>query len=138
MENDIEVSNLSSLDLAFIGDAIFTFFIRKTILKNFCNKYKINDLSKKCSYFVSAKYQSYIIDYLIEKNLLTEEEINIYKLGRNHHSKSRAKNTSIVNYRKATGFESLIGYLYYNDKEKRLIDLSRIIEAIIVSEINNG
>ena len=135
MEKDIEVNNISSLEYAFIGDAVFTFFIRKTLLKKYTSKLKIDNISKKCSNYISAKFQAYLIDYLIDDNILNDKEIDIYKLGRNQHSKSRAKNTTIVNYRKATGFETLIGYLYLNNEIDRLKYLSKRIELKLDDDI---
>lgn len=122
MEKDI-----NSLKLAYVGDAIYSFLVRDYIIKNYQNNYKINDIHKIVSNIVCAKSQSEIIDFLINNNLLTEKEIEIYKESRNKHPHSKSKNSSIVEYRKATGFEAVIAYIYYND-EKRLKELFDIIK----------
>ena len=75
---------------------------------------------------MSAKSQSRILDYLIDNNILNEEEIDIVKRGRNYKRDSHPKNTDIVTYKMATGFESLIGYLYlenYIDRLNEIIDI---------------
>ena len=60
---------------------------------------------------------------MIDKEILTEDEIEIYKHARNSKSSTRSKNSSIIDYRKATGFEALLGYLYYKNDIKRLFDI---------------
>ena len=78
-------------------------------------------LHKKKSYLVNAKTQKELIESI--QDLLSEEEENIYRRGRNAKSYTTAKNASVGDYRKATGFEALLGYLYLDDKMDRVMYL---------------
>lgn len=123
------LQNEQVLKLAFVGDTIFDLFTRDLLNRKFVDKIKINELHKKNSELVCAKSQSKISDYLVNE-VLNEEEISFFKHARNAHSHSKSKNSSIVDYRKATGIEALLGLLFYKD-EKRLIELlDRIAEQI--------
>ncbi|MBR4313739.1 MAG: RNAase [Lachnospiraceae bacterium] len=121
--------NEQVLKLAFVGDTIFDLFTRDLLNRKFVDKIKINELHKKNSELVCAKSQSKISDFLVNE-VLDEEEISFFKHARNAHSHSKSKNSSIVEYRKATGLEALLGLLFYKD-EKRLIELlDKIAEQI--------
>jgi ribonuclease-3 family protein len=80
--------------------------------------YKVNTLNKMAITFVSAKAQSVIVETLIEK--MTEEELAVYKRGRNTKINSKSKNSDLKEYHNATGFEALIGYLYLTKCQERL------------------
>ena len=116
---------MENLVFAYLGDAVYELYIREHLIKEFKN---VNDLQKEAVKYVSAKAQSEVLSYLMEKNLLTEEEIDIVKKGRNAHSHS-SKTTDIITYKRSTGLECLIGYLYLNNKER----LEEIM-GVIVSE----
>lgn len=116
-----ELQNEQVLKLAFVGDTIFDLFTRDYLNRKFIDKIKINELHKKNSELVCAKSQSKISDYLVD-NVFNEGEISFFKHARNAHSHSKSKNSSIVEYRKATGLEAVIGLLFYVD-EKRLIEI---------------
>ena len=118
-----KVQNENALKLAFIGDTIFDLWTRNYLFLINKNKMKMNDIHKKNSDLVCAKSQANIVESLINDNFLTEEEVSIYKHGRNANSKTRSKNSSIIDYKKATGFECLIGYLYYSKKIDRMIEI---------------
>ena len=77
--------------------------------------------------FVTAKNQAKYINYFIDNNLLTDEEIDYAKRGRNASVYSHPKNTDIVTYKWATGFESLFGFLYLNHNNERINELFNII-----------
>ena len=123
-EKSDDILNENVLYLAFIGDAIFDTISRDYILKNYHNKYKIVDIHKQNIKIVCAASQSKIIDYLIDNNLINEKEIEIYKHGRNAHNSSKSKSSGIVAYRKATGFEVLLGYLFYEENIKRMLEIA--------------
>ncbi len=113
----------NGLTLAYIGDAIYELKIREYLLTQ--NYTKVNDLHKHAIRYTSAISQAQIIDYLMQS--LTEEEIEYYKRGRNTGGTHKPKNASLNDYRKATGFEALIGYLYLIknlDRMDELIDKS--------------
>ena len=116
-ENDIRT--FSPLTLAYIGDGIYDVVIR-TILVEEGNQ-AVNSLHKKASSMVKAEAQSEMILALQEE--LTSQEMSIFKRGRNAKSNSAAKNASIGDYRKATGFEAIMGYLYLTSQTDRMIEL---------------
>ena len=121
---EYDLQNDSILNLAYIGDAIFDFLSRDYVIKKYCKVLKINEINEKNVFFVKASNQAYIVDILKDNNFLTDDEILIYKRGRNAHTKKRIKSASMVDYRKATGFESIIGYLYYNKKFSRIYEIT--------------
>ena len=108
---------MSPLVLAYLGDTVYESYIREYLITKNINK-KVNDLHKTAIKYVKAKAQATIIHELEDE--LTEEETRIYKRGRNQKSHTKAKNADIVDYKCATGFESLIGYLYLSKDIERL------------------
>ncbi|MBO6119112.1 MAG: RNAase [Lachnospiraceae bacterium] len=124
-----EPQNEQVLKLAYVGDTIFDLFTRDYLNRKFADKIKINELHKKNSELVCAKTQSKLSDYLVD-NVFTEEEINFFKHARNAHSHSKSKNSSIVEYRKATGLEAVLGLLYYQNEERLIEILNAIISEI--------
>lgn len=115
-----EVKKLNPLQLALIGDAVFEVFIRtKILLSN--TELSAHKIHLRAINYVKAHGQSIAIKMLEEE--LSEEEKNIYKRGRNAKSATVPKNADIREYRAATGFEALIGYLYLTDKKERLEEI---------------
>lgn len=112
--------------LALLGDAVFSLYVREELLKHGINNPNI--LQKKSIDYVSAKSQAKILEELINNNILTDEEIDIVKRGRNNKKENHPKNTDIITYKLSTGFETLIGDLYINNKE-RLKELLQNIEV---------
>lgn len=112
---------LNGLTLAYIGDAAYEVYIRDYLLTQ--GYTKPNQLHRLATQFVSAKAQCYLMQEMITANILTEEEIVIFKRGRNAHSHTSAKNADITTYRIATGFESLIGILHLTNQRQRLDEL---------------
>lgn len=112
--------------LALLGDAVFSLYVREELLKQGINNPNI--LQKKSIDYVSAKSQAKLLEGLINKDILTEEEINIVKRGRNNKKENHPKNTDIITYKLSTGFESLLGDLYINNKE-RLKEILQNIEV---------
>ena len=119
---EVDIREYSPLTLAYIGDSIYDLVV-KTLVINEGNK-PVQKLHAETSSFVQASAQSKMMRVLQER--LTEEEHAVYKRGRNAKSVSPAKNQSITDYRRATGFEALMGYLYLKKDMKRLIDLVKI------------
>lgn len=115
--NENKLITMSPLVLAYLGDTVYESYIREYLITKNINK-KVNDLHKTAIKYVKAKAQATIIHEL--ENELTEEETRIYKRGRNQKSHTKAKNADIVDYKCATGFESLIGYLYLSKDIERL------------------
>jgi ribonuclease III family protein len=112
-----EARQLNPLVLAFIGDAIYEVFIR-TYLVDQNRDMSVHKLHVRAISFVKAHAQSEFMKMLEEK--LTEEEITIFKRGRNSKSGTVPKNADLQEYRSATGFEALIGYLYITEQTERL------------------
>lgn len=106
---------MNSLVLAYLGDAVYELYVREYLIK--CGFCKVKDLQKKAVEYVSAVSQVSILNKLIDSGFLSEEEIEIVKRGRNAHSHQN-KSTDIITYKKATGFETLLGELYLNNKER--------------------
>ncbi len=113
---------LNPLVLAYIGDAVYEVYVRVYIAKK--GEIKTNTLHKASISFVSAHAQSDILEEI--EDSLTEEELNIVRRGRNAHSNTIPKNASIADYKKATAFEALIGYLFLKNDIKRLEEIIKI------------
>ena len=113
---------LNPLVLAYIGDAVYELYVRMYISKN--GALKTNALHKASIGFVCAKAQANILDKIEEK--LSEEELNIVRRGRNANSNTIPKNASVADYKKATAFEALIGYLFLKNDIKRLEEIIRV------------
>ena len=110
-----DVRAYSPLTLAYIGDGIYELVIRSIVVER-ANR-SANDLHKKTTRYVKAPAQSAMIEEL------TEEEEAVYRRGRNAKSYTTAKNASVADYRRATGFEALMGYLYLTGQTDRMLEL---------------
>lgn len=124
---EIDIRTYSPLTLAYIGDAIYDLVIRTIVVER--GNTSANRLHRKTVNYVNARVQSQMIEVLMDE--LTEEERGIYKRGRNAKSYTTAKNASVMEYRRATGFEALCGYLYLTGKQERMLALvKRAIELV--------
>ena len=112
----------SANTLAYIGDGFYELVIRSLVIKN--KNRKAGDLHKKTSSLVKAEAQAKILDAVIDE--LTEEEKDVYHRGRNAKSPTMSKNASVHDYRIATGFEALMGYLYISGRTKRAFEIIKI------------
>ncbi len=130
-EQDYRTCN--SLTLAYIGDCIFDLVIRTVVIYH--SKKAVNDLHKKATKFVKAESQALMIQGILEEDVLTEEEKGVYKRGRNTKSHTSAKNASVAAYRKATGFEALLGYLYITNQMDRILELTHIGLKYVEAEL---
>ncbi len=115
----ININEYSPLTLAFLGDAVYELFIRSNLTKD--TNTSANVLHKRAVLYVKASAQCMAYDKI--EPMLTEEEIRIFKRGRNSKVNTKAKNADLAEYKKATGFETLIGYLYIKGDNKRLYEL---------------
>jgi ribonuclease-3 family protein len=116
---DVDIRTYSPLTLAYIGDGVFDLVIRSVVVGK--GNTRANQLHQRTSRIVKAHTQAEIIGYL--EGQLTEEEADIYRRGRNAKSPTMAKNATMSDYRKATGLEALVGYLYLTDRFERLVEL---------------
>ncbi len=110
----------NGLTLAYIGDAYYELQIREYLLNNKFTK--VNDLHQNAIKFTSAVNQAKAARVLIEE-FYTEAEKQIFKRGRNQNSSHKPKNADVVTYNVATGFETVIGYLYLNGEIERVNEL---------------
>ena len=117
---DRDLRTYSPLTLAYIGDGVYELVIRTILVKK--GNCPVNQLHKRASNLVKAGTQSHMMEIL--EPLLTEEEKSVYRRGRNAHSATMAKHATMADYRRATGFEALMGYLYLKE------DFSRILELV--------
>lgn len=111
----------SPLTLAYIGDAVYELVIRTIIVER--GNAPVNKLHKRSAALVKAPAQAAMI--LALEPMLSEEELHIFKRGRNAKSYTSAKNATMIDYRTATGFEALIGYLYLEEKYERIVELMK-------------
>lgn len=118
----VDARAYSPLALAYMGDCVYELFIRTMLVT--ANNDKPNHYHKKASALVKAEAQANLIKKL--EPILTEEEHAVYKRGRNAKSFTTAKHATVIDYRMATGFEALIGYLYLKKDLKRIVDLIKI------------
>lgn len=116
---EVDMKAYSPLTLAYIGDAAYELVIRTMVVEK--GNRQASQLHRLTTSYVKAQAQAAMIEALEPE--LTEEELAIYKRGRNAKSYTSAKNASILDYRKATGLEALIGYLYLTGREERVLFL---------------
>lgn len=129
-KSELNMQQTSPLALAYIGDAIYEVYIRKVLIEN--PDLSVDKLHKKAVKYVKANAQANIV--LTLEAELTEEEWLIVKKGRNQKSKTVPKNSDIGDYRYATGFEALIGYLFCMKRYDRLMEVMKRAVEIIVEE----
>ncbi len=115
----VDIRTYSPLTLAYIGDGIFDLMIRTVVVGR--GNTSANQLHHKTSHIVKAHSQALMAEALTD--YLTQEEADVYRRGRNAKSHTMAKNATVSDYRSATGFEALMGYLYLTDQTERLLTL---------------
>ena len=114
-----EAQNLNALVLAYVGDAVQSLYVREKLARE--HDCKPSDLHKMATSVVNAHTQAIAAEALLET--LTEEERDVYLRGRNGKSHHKAKNQTGADYRKATGLEAVIGYLYLTGNTERIKEL---------------
>lgn len=116
---DMDLRTYSPLTLAYIGDGVYELIVRTVLVKR--GNCPVNRLHKQASSLVKAASQSAMMEVI--EPMLTEEEAGVYRRGRNAHSPTMAKHATMSDYRRATGFEALIGYLYLKEDFTRMTEL---------------
>jgi ribonuclease-3 family protein len=116
---EVDIRSYSPLALAWIGDAVYEVLIRTKVINH--GSMQVNKMHKKGSSLVKAGTQAELVKVLSEE--FTEEEEKVYKRGRNAKAVTSAKNATMIDYRMATGFEALVGYLYLTRQTDRLMQL---------------
>lgn len=117
------INTYSPLTLAYIGDCVFDMIVRTLVVED--GQKAANSLHKHTTHIVNAATQAALI-MSIHDDILTPEEQDMYRRGRNAKSYTKAKNQSVADYRKATGFEALCGYLYLKQDMPRLLEIIHI------------
>lgn len=118
---DTQITQLNGSALAYVGDGVYELFIRQHVLAQGLTQ--VDRLHKATVKYVEASGQAFVMKHWLKIDALSQDEITYYKRGRNHRSNTRAKNASIRDYRQATGFESLLGWLYLTKQQERLEEL---------------
>ena len=115
----VDIREQSPLAMAFVGDAVYSLLIREYLVTD--KRHPINKLNKMSVNYVSAKGQFLALELI--KDILTEEEANMVRRGKNTSKASVAKNASVEEYRSSTGFECLLGYLKLTNQDDRIKQL---------------
>ena len=117
-----DAKQYSPLTLAYIGDAIYEVIVRTVLVEK--GNAPVNTLHKRASKLVKAEAQKDAFFRI--KELLSEEEMAVFKRGRNAKSYTSAKNATIGDYRIATGYEALFGYWYLSGQTDRMLEVARV------------
>ncbi|MBO7508150.1 MAG: Mini-ribonuclease 3 [Clostridia bacterium] len=121
----------NSLVFAFVGDALFSLFVRTHLAK--ISTAKAGVLQTKATKFVRASYQKKLIDILHDG--LSEEEKHIVTTSRNAKTNNVAKNSNLEEYKKSTSFEALLGYLYMTNQNERLFEILGLCKIEIEKDL---
>jgi len=119
----VDIREQSPLAMAFVGDAVYSLLIREHLVTD--KRHPINKLNKMSVNYVSAKGQFMALELI--SGLLTEEETNMVRRGKNTSKASVAKHASVEEYRASTGFECLLGYLKLTNQDERINTLVKYI-----------
>ncbi|MEI3340644.1 MAG: ribonuclease III domain-containing protein [Eubacterium sp.] len=131
---DVDIRTYSPLTLAYIGDGIYDLVIRSLVVGK--GNTRASELHHRTSHLVKAHSQSAMMEYILP--ILSEEEEAVYRRGRNAKSPTMAKNATMGDYRRATGFEALMGYLYLKDEFDRMLELIAVgLKGIHAEEAAN-
>ena len=117
----MNIVEINSLVLAYLGDTVYENYVREYLIKSGINHVK--KLQEESLNYVSAKSQARILHDLINKEIFTEEELEIIKRARNAKTNSHPKNTDIITYKEATSLEAIIGYLKLKNNVERIEEL---------------
>lgn len=126
----MDIKQISSYSLSFLGDAVFTLKVREYFINN--NFQSSKSLQYHCDAYNSAKGQTKVFNRLNQESFFTEEEIEVYKRGRNHITHI-PKNGDLLTYECASGLEAICGYLYLNDSAR----LNQFFDKVFEGGIDN-
>ena len=132
MENKTNYYAMNTTALAFLGDAVYETYVRERILKT--GEFHSDMLHRKAIAYVRAEAQAKILRRLFPE--LTAEEEALAKRARNRKSASKPKNADPVDYKLATAFEALIGWLSLSGQKERMEEL--ILKAMEIAEEKDG
>ena len=124
MANDkTQIKNYNSQLLAFVGDAVHTLYVREHICKHHVGK--PNDLHALATRYIKASGQSDMVEKLLP--LLNADELDVFRRARNYKTNNIAKNAKVTDYKRATGFEAVLGYLYLVGDLDRLNEILKLV-----------
>ena len=121
----MDIRCINSLVLAYLGDAVYEEYIRMYLVEKKFNK--VNDLQRESINYVSAKRQAFFLDKMLDRDFFNEDEISVIRRARNAKSHPNPKGCSVIEYKKATALEALIGYLKLENKENRIDEVMNYI-----------
>ena len=133
MSNNEQYKEMNGIALAYLGDSVLELEVRRLLLS--LGMYDSASLNRNALSFVSAAKQSKAFDNI--ESQLSEEELAYYKRGRNTHTAKTPKSASPLEYRRATGFESLFGYLYLSGKQNRIEELFAAAYADVIASLKS-
>lgn len=125
-----KINALNSVTLAYVGDAVFSLYVRTRIIES--GDYRAGELNGRVNAFVKATAQSAMLEKVTE--YLTDEEKDVVRRGRNCHTPAKAKNTGLMDYKRATALEALIGWLYLKGYNKRLEEIENLCMNALLGE----
>lgn len=121
----MKTTEINVLVLAYLGDTIYENYVRRYLIG--LKIANVNNLQKEAINYVSAKAQAKFLKEMISINMLTDEEIAVFKRARNYKTVSHPKNCDIVTYKYATGLEAIIGYLDLENKKERIDEIMNFV-----------
>ena len=122
----MNVNEINAGVLAYLGDSVYEYKVREYLVRNIVGD--SNKLQKEALKYVSAVRQAEYLEKILDKNLLTEEELYTVGRARNYKTNSKPKHTDIKTYKKATALEALFGMLYLENNHDRI---NKIIKEIL-------
>ncbi len=127
-----EAMQLNPVALAFVGDAVYSLYVRERLALSGCGKVAL--LQKTAAKVVSAKGQSEFLEKTLP--LFTEEEADIFRRGKNAKKGTKSKSATSLEYNRSTGFEAVLGYLYLIGEEERIKELLSVsdVESYVIQE----
>lgn len=131
MSNNEQYKEMNGIALAYLGDCVLELEVRRFLLS--LGMYESAALNRHALYFVRASAQSKAFERI--ESLLNEDELAYYKRGRNTHTAKTPKSASPVEYRRATGFEALFGYLYLSGDQNRVEELFELAYADVIDSL---
>jgi len=121
--SDMDIKNYNPQVLAFVGDAVHTLYVREYVARK--HQGKANDLHAVATKYIKASGQSEMVERLMP--MLTDDELDVFRRARNYKTNNIAKHATVGDYKRATGFEAVLGYLYLTGNKDRLNEILKLV-----------
>lgn len=121
----MNIKEINVLVLAYLGDTVYENYVRRHLINLGIGN--VNDLQKRAINYVSASNQAKFVTKLLDNNLLTDEEVDVFKRARNYKTTSHPKSCDIITYKYATGLEAIVGYLELKQNTERINEIMKFI-----------